>query len=214
MARPSKAERRLISSLRDAFGVHISTLLLCGYGEERTLSSRDFLIESAGDDGRVMEVRLISIAEGPANTQPSLPHRKEPLVLLALLHILLSRGGALTEGLSLARGEVADLLGWNDTAEFRAIIAGAVTKYFHTYYQRTGPDIRAEKALNDYTLKSRIINCYGFRDAGVDEADNTPTDFVNFNGDFVESLSKRNILKIDWHRVKSVTPLPVEFFNL
>jgi len=36
---------------------------------------------------------------------------------------------------------------------------------------------------------------------------------VTFGPDFVEPLRQGNLFGIDWGRVESLTPLPVEFYN-
>jgi hypothetical protein len=210
MGRPSKAEQKLIDFSKEAFGEHLSELLLSGYGEQHTRSSRDFAVELA--EGKTdTPLHLIFVSEGPATTQISLPRGKEPLVLLALLQLLMKKRGDLIGKLSYKPVEVLKLLRWGNTTKAELTFADAVTKYFHSFYQLNGSmGNQSSKATSDSALKLRLISCHGFSSGDRRKA---PPDFVTFNPDFVERLQERKLLGIDWDMVKAFTPLPAEFFN-
>jgi hypothetical protein len=215
MARPSKAERRLIDFSREAFGEHLSELLLYGYSEERKLSSRDFIVELADDESPQRQLRLMFVAEGPSSIQPSLPHGKEALVILALLKLLVRKGGGATYTLTYTRKELFKLLGWNDTAQLRELLDVSVTKYFHTFYQLSDDSSDKSKSSKpERTIKIRTLTGQYFVSGKGTSSSNSKTDAVTFNIDFIEPLKERKLLGIDWNQVNSLITLPVEFFNL
>jgi hypothetical protein len=208
MARPSKAEQKLIDFSREAFGEHLSALLLSGYGERHAPLSRDFAVKLAEDDTDT-PLQLIFVSEGPSTTQLSLPGGKEPLVLLALLQLLMKKPGAFTGRLSYKPVEVLKLLGWANTTQ--ATLDEAMTKYFHSFYQLNGRMVNlSSKAASDYAVKLRLISSHGFSSGGGKKA---PLDSITFSLDFVEHLRERKLFGIDWDGVNALTLLPAEFFN-
>jgi hypothetical protein len=210
MARRSKGEQKLIDFSRESFGDRLSELLLCGYGEERVLSSRDFAVKLAGHDEAEMQLRLMFVAEAPAGANTSLPHLKEPLVLLALLRLLLGKGRGSNGRLSYSCDDVLGLLGWPGTPESWTTVASSVTKYFHAFYQLNGRGgIRSENAR-----KLRPLARYDFAVREKAESESRMTAAVTFGLDFIEPLRRGKLLGMDWGRVESLTPLPAEFFNL
>jgi hypothetical protein len=213
MARPSKAEQKLIDFSREAFGEYLSALLLSGYGDDHALSSQDYAVELAEGETDT-QLQLMFVAEGPSTIQPSLPRRKEPLVLLALLRMLMKRGADLTDRLSYRHKEVLKLLGWGDTTKDEGTLTEAVTKYFHVFYQLNVSHEQSGSEGSDSTYKLRIISSYTFNSGDGSKAGKAAPDSITFCRDFVEHLCKRKLLGIDWERVKGLTPLPSEFFNL
>lgn len=214
MARQLKAKQRLIDFSRESFGDHLSELLLCGYGEQRILSSRDFAIKLADRKETETQLRLMFVAEGPASTQPSLPRGKEPLVLLALLQLLMSKGGESIYRLTYTCDDLMKLLGWENTAQSKSRVDVSVTKYFHTFYQLS--DDSPGKVTGSGSERTRKVRALAGQDFAGEESGlgNSMIRAVSFGIDFIEPLKKRNLLGIDWNLVQSVTALPVEFFNL
>jgi hypothetical protein len=213
IARPSKAEQKLIDFSRESFGEHLSVLLLSGYGEGHVSSSRDFVIELAGEETET-HLQLIFVAEGPSTTESALPCRKEPLVLLALLQKFMRKSGELTGRLSYKRVEVLKLLGWGNTLESQTTFSIAVMKYFHTFYQLSDDgNEQAKKTSPGITHKLRLMSSHSFNDEQGGKAGRSEA-YVAFSLDFIESLVKRNLFGIDWKEAKRLTPLPAEFFNL
>ena len=192
----------------------MSALLLAGYGYERAPSSRDFAVELAVEEETGAQLHLILAAEGPASIQPSLPRGKEPLVLLALLQMLMKKRGDLAGRVSYMPIDVLKLLGWGNTAKEREIFAEALIKYFHVFYQLSGNVEQPGREESDSTCKLRIISCHGFSNADGSKGRKRTPDFITFSLDFIEHLRKRKLLGIDWERVKRLTPLPADFFNL
>lgn len=213
MTRQSKAERELIAYTKKTFGEHLGDLLLCGYGEEGAPSSRDFIVESAGAGEAATRSRLMFVAEGPAGTIPCLPSRKEPLVLLALIQLLIGDLAA-EGGRHLTCGDVPALLGWDETDESHETVAAAVTKYFHTFYQLVGgSDIGGGGGPQEFTRKLRLLSWYEVSGVGSGKEGGVRC-AVAFSPEFVEALRRGELLGIDWKRVKGLTSLPLEFFNL
>lgn len=215
MARPSKAEQRLIDFSKEAFGEHLSELLLYGYIEARTLSSRDFTIELADAEDTKMQLRLMFVAEGPASIQPSLPHGKEVLVILALLKLLMRKSGEPTYNLNYTRNELLKLLGWNNTAQSLALLDVSITKYFHTFYQLSdGSSVKSRSRELERTIKLRALTGQYFSSGKGASSGISKTNAVTFSSDFIEPLKERKLFGIDWSQVYNLITLPVEFFNL
>lgn len=215
MTRQSKAERELIAYAKKTFGEHLCDLLLCGYGEEGAPSSRDFVVELAGGGEAATRSRLMFIAEGPAGTSPCLPSRKEPLVLLALIQLLMGGDVAAEGGRHLTCVGVPALLGWDETDESRETVAAAVTKYFHSFYQLIdGPNIGGGGRPRESTRKLRPFGGYEVAGGVGSRKEGDAKCSVTFNPEFTEALGRGMLLGIDWKRVKGLTPLPLEFFNL
>jgi hypothetical protein len=211
MARRSKAEQKLIDFTRGSFGDRLSELLLCGYGEERVLSSRDFVVELAGRDATEEQSRLMFVAEGSAGASSSLPYRKEPLVLLALLRLLPAEGRGSAGRLSYSYSDVLEVLGWGATAESLETVSISVTKYFHAFYQLSG---QGHGGRSEHAHKLHPLTRYEFYGGEKAGSESGMTFSITFGLDLVETLRRGNLLGLDWGRVESLTPLPVEFFNL
>ncbi|HEX8721815.1 MAG TPA: hypothetical protein VF736_14365 [Pyrinomonadaceae bacterium] len=211
MIRQPKAERELIAYAKKTFGEHLGALLLCGYGEEGAPSSRDFVVESAGGGEAATRSRLMFVAEGPAGTSPCLPRRKEPLVLLALIQLLMGGGAAAGGGRRVAAGDVPAILGWDETDKSREAVTAAAARYFHTFYQLVdGPQTGGGRGPGESTRKLRLLSGYEVGGGAGGGAECS----VSFNPEFAEALRRGQFLGIDWKRVKGLTPLPLEFFNL
>jgi hypothetical protein len=215
MVRPSRAEQKLIDFSRETFGIPLSELLLCGYGEARPLSSRDFVIELTGNESREKLLRMIFVAEGPASTQPSLPLGKEPLVLLALIWHLINSAKESTYNLTYTCNDLLELLEWEDTSQSRTQIQVSVTKYFHSFYQLSNETSdEATRGRCEYVRKVRSINEHYFAIEDNVPLESLTTDFVVFSLNFIKTLNERKLLGVDWEQVKAFTPQPIEFFNL
>lgn len=215
MTRQSKAERELIVYAKKTFGEHLGDLLLCGYGEEGAPSSRDFVIELTGGGEAATRSRLMFVAEGAAGTSPCLPSRKEPLVLLALIQLLMGGGVAAEGGRHITCGDVPAILGWDETDESRETVAAAVTKYFHTFYQLVdGSGTSGGRVPQELSRKLRLFSVCEVVGGAESSKGNDMKCSVAFSADFAESLRWGELLGIDWKKVKELTPLPLEFFNL
>jgi len=215
MARRSKAEQKLIDFSRESFGDRLSELLLCGYGEERVLSSCDLVIKSVDSAEAETSLRLIIISEAPAAVSPALPRRRDPLVLLALLRLYLTKGAEPTGRMLYTSGELLNILGWSITSGSMVAAADAVTKYFHLFYQ-LGDGSRAAAAEQPSEHLHKLRPLCGYHSVSGEGAGlgSKVTEGVTFSLDFVGPLSRRKLFGVDWDRVESLTPLPVEFFNL
>jgi hypothetical protein len=215
MTRQPKAEHELIALTKKTFGEHLSELLLCGYGEDRAPSSRDLVVELIDGGEVVTRLRLMFVAEGPAGTAPCLPRRKEPLVLLALIQLLTGGGGAVEDGQHLTCSNVLALLGWDETDESLEMVETAVTRYFHTFYQLVdGSGTGGGRALQGFTRKLRLFSGYEVVGGAESRKGDGAKCSVAFSPDFAEALRRGELLGIDWKRVKGLTSLPLEFFNL
>ena len=104
---------------------------------------------------------LIFVAEAPAASEPSLPKGKEPLVLMALLRLLLRGAGSLTGRCYYDHHSLLELLEWGDTETARAAVTGALTKYFHSFYQLSGgKGAAAGRGFGNHTSKVRPLAGY------------------------------------------------------
>src|SRR5438128_39142 len=81
-------ERRLVAFAQEQFGERLCTFLLAGLGEEGAGQRWRFVINYVGEDTSLLSRRVQVITYEPEDGSSYLPRRRDPLVLLALLHLL------------------------------------------------------------------------------------------------------------------------------
>jgi hypothetical protein len=179
-------------------------------GEEGAGRRWLFTITYAGGDGARLQRRVEAISHEPADGPALFPRRRDPLVLLALLRLLLSGGHASWYELSYDRRDVLSLLGWGDSREEASEIDEAVERYSLITF-RWGMS-RAELArsnLSSYTAKEGVISEYRTIDEGEQEGQmRRVVNWAVFSSQFIEGLKRRTLFEINWNRVTSVSYAP------
>jgi hypothetical protein len=195
------AEQCLISYMQEAFGP-LASLLLTGYRESEIKQSRAFTILT--DNSGVKTRHSITLRAGDAS---GLPHRREPMVLLALLKISLI--GDQCSAIPSPTDAVRRLLGWEKSEDTDHAISTAIRKYFNVCYIRTDdiaytfPD-RSEKLIGMYHL---IRYC----EFGTDTLDREPKDrfggiAVEFSANVVKEVFERRLFRINWPAIVFLGP--------
>jgi hypothetical protein len=202
---PSRRERLLLKFALDTFGEPLSQFLISGLGEEE--GGRIWLFTVAFTDHRDTICRrdLRVEADELPDVVTLLPRRREPLVMLALLRLLMSRK-PFSSSMFYDQEEVLGLLEWKDTFDSRLSIDETVERYADISYRwaLSGKEL-AEKNLSRCQGCSRFVSGYGYRDA-EEEGDvrrSRVTNRVNFAAEFISELTNRSLFGVDWNNVSS-----------
>lgn len=204
--RLSVSERRLLEFALDLFGEPLSRFLLSGIGEE--VKARAWLFTASFASGRgAPRSREIKVEPDDIPGEPRvLPGRREPLVILALLRLLIKARGQSSHNLSYGHEQVLNLLGWEDTEAVRSDIDRAVKRYARLSYSwRLSEEELAERRLSFYDAEGRFVSGYGQYNAEEDGEYKRMTNNVNFSSVFVEGLTSRTSFGVDWNRVREIT---------
>lgn len=200
------AEHRLVNEMQQRLGAPLSTFLLTGYCEAELKQSITYLIWTAQHQGPRrywLNVRTIDVL--------GLPCQREPLVLLALLRVLLTRDELTIGVVPFPAPEVHQVLGWQNTDETNSIINQALNKYFNLSYRKMYyqhdlfPDATAF-AGQEY----RLLTSYEF---SVESEDGEPGQDlaymdVSLNFELVEGIRDKRLFGLDWKAVTSMQRLP------
>jgi hypothetical protein len=211
MTERSDAERQLIRFAREEFGEPLSALLLAGYGEDKRVRSRRFVIDLEDESGGRQQRYLKIVADRLLNARAQLPSGREPLVLLAVIRLLLNEGAEIPRRLAYPRNAMLRLLGCRCSSVSWEFVNGAVTKYFNLSYQPVDSlnELTGRSAI-EYTCMHRIITGHGT--LGGLKVRGQPEQRiygeVTFNLHFIERLRRRSLFDMDWGRVHSISQLP------
>lgn len=204
----SQPERRLIKFAIDTFGEPLSRFLLSGLGEERE-EGRIWLFTIAftAHHGVNMNREVKVEADDLPDIVTSLPQRREPLVILALLWLLLAGSGSSSSSLSYQQEEVLGLLGWQNDTQSRLAIDEAVNRYVDLSYRWTlSGDELAEKNYPHYRGWARFVSGCGYRDIEQGESGRMRrvANRVEFASEFVSDLMSRSLFGVYWNKVVSL----------
>ncbi len=203
--RLSGSERRLLEFALDLFGEPLSKFLLSGIGEEA--ESQAWLFRVSFDDGSgVIRSREIRVEPDDIPREPRvLPRRREPLVILALLRLLIETHGPSSSTLPYSQEQVLNLLGWKDDKAPRSAIDQAVKRYARLLYSwRLGQEELTERKLSFYDAEERFVSGYGFYNAEQDGEDRRVANTVDFSSVFVEGLTRRACFDVNWNRINEI----------
>lgn len=202
----SRPERRLLKFAIDVFGVPLSGFLLAGLGEE--VAARSWLFSvTFEDDGGATRQRAIRVeADERPDIDTSLPGRKEPLVLMAFLWVLMRERKSLDYCLSYDREEVLRVLGWDETPELLSVVDEAVNRYVNlTYTWTLSAEELAERKLNKYRGWTRFISGCGYVDYEDDDGVlKRESSYVTFSDEFIRELRRRSEFEVRWDRVREM----------
>lgn len=203
----SRLERRLLKFAINTFGALLGSFLLSGLGEE-DVGARSWLFSiTFDDDGGTSRRREIRIeADDLPDVITSLPSRKEPLVLMALLWLLMRDHKAPASRLSYDRNEVLRLLGWDETTESLHAVDEAVDRYVDLNYRWTlSAEELSERDLNKFRGWTRFVTGCGYRD---EEDDNGTmkrvSNYISFSVEFIRELTGRSVFDVRWDSVREM----------
>ena len=203
---PTRSERRLLKFALDRFGEMLTRFLLTGFGEEKVAPRWNFAIAFTGADGTLQKRHLGVITHEPADGSSCLPRGRDPLALIALLHLLLHERRGESDVLVFHEAEALRLLGWKDTEEHRDEIDEAIRRYFlMTYEWGMNSSELTRNNLDSYSAGGSLILQYrtsGHRTAegGVERTYHS----VKFCDMLVDSLVSRTLFEVAWDKVKAI----------
>lgn len=204
--RLSGSERRLLEYALDLFGESLCKFVLSGIGEEAEASV--WLFRVSFDDGSgVIRSREIRVEPDDIPREPRvLPGRREPLVILALLRLLIEPHGPSSSTLSYSQEQVLNLLGWKDDETARSSIDQAVKRYARLAYRWVlGGEELVERKLSFYEAEARFVSGYGFYGAEEGGEHRRVANRVDFASEFIEELIRRALFGVDWNRVSGIS---------
>jgi hypothetical protein len=202
----SDSERALLEFALDQFGEPLSRFLLSGLGEEAAARVWLFTVSFANEPGAGRSRRIKVEPDDIPGTPCVLPRRREPLAMLALLHLLIESRRQSSSALSYKQEEVLSLLGWEDAAKTLSAIDEAVKRYASLSYSwGLSREELTERKLSFYNAESRFVSGYGYYNAEEDGEDKRIMNNVYFSSVFVEGLTHRTGFNVDWNRVSEIT---------
>jgi hypothetical protein len=128
---PTEAERDLLDTARRVLGDNLYGFLLCGLGGPHD-HRRHYTAKSTRERGSGLVHQLEVVGE----SEKGLPGGRDPVVMAALLHLLLT-GGRGQDEVVFREQELLGILSWPDTRESRMAVETAVGRYYNTAYHRT-----------------------------------------------------------------------------
>jgi hypothetical protein len=202
----SERERALLEFALDTFGEPLSQLILAGLGEEAEARSWLFTVTFEDERGAARRREIKLEPDERPDVVTLLPRGREPLVILALLRLLIEDPQRSSSTLSYKQEGVLDLLGWEDTADVRSAIDGAVERYAGLSYSwgLSGEEL-AERSLSFYDAEGRFVSGYGHYNAEESGGYKRVADTVAFSSVFVEGLMRRTLFNVDWNSVRELS---------
>jgi len=202
--RLSGSERRLLEFALDLFGEPLSKFLLSGIGEE--IEAQVWLFGVSFDDGSgVARAREIRVEPDDIPREPRvLPGRREPLIMLALLRLLIETHGP-SSSLSYSQEQVLNLLGWENDETPRSAIDQAVKRYARLAYRwGLSPEELVDRRLSFYDSEARFVTGYRHYGTGEGEEYKSVAKNVDFASEFVDELTRRKLFNVDWNGVSRI----------
>lgn len=202
----NRREWQLLKFALGRFGEPLSRFLLMGLGEDETPSQRIFTVAFADKDGARYERRISVTAEDrDSSLLPCLPRGREPLALLAFLHLLVEGRKLSSFALEYEQQEVLRLLGWEDTEETRQALDDTVGRYFCLDYRwgLSREELDAQ-GLAFYNAASRLVSASGSDSVREGERVRRVRSEVAFSDVFVKELLGRSLFGVNWDAVRNV----------
>lgn len=136
---PTEAENDLLDTAQRVLGTNLFEFLLSGLGEPHQ-PRRRYTAKSMREHGPGLTYQLEAVAE----TKKGLPGGRDPVVMAALLHLLLT-GGKGQDEVVYTDKELLGVLSWADTRESRRSMNTSIERYYNAAFHRTsreplGPD--------------------------------------------------------------------------
>lgn len=203
---PNRVERLLLKFALERFGEPLSRFLLTGLGEEETPRRRLLTVAFSDRQGVRYERRVsVTAEERVEGLLPCLPRDREPLVMLAFLHLLIEGRKLSSFALEYEQREVLQLLGWEDTEEARQSLDDAVGRYFCLDYrwELSGGELAA-KGLAFYNAASRFVSGSGSDSITEGGRVMRVRSEVTFSDVFVTELLGHSLFGVNWDGVISM----------
>ena len=207
--RQTKAAEQLIKYVQAEFGEHLAALMLGDYGSRRRRQWQTFLV-TLSDRDQKLELNI----EIKTEHRWGLACGQEPLVIIALLKLMLSRDELHTGRSSYTYQELLMLLGWRDSKRSRDRICDAIDINFIQSFNLSSDGDEIQTPMF-YLRRQHMMTGYEFIDKvkGSEqwgEIGSYRGDFlIDFNLDFIRALRERSLLGINWNLVTDVTRLPL-----
>jgi hypothetical protein len=136
---PTEAEHDLLDTARRVLGGNLFEFLLSGLGGPHDRRRR-YTATSIREHGAGLIYQLEAVCE----SEKGLPGGRDPVVMAALLHLLLT-GGRGRDEVVFTDEELLGVLSWPDTRESRRSMNTAIERYYDAAYHRKsreplGPD--------------------------------------------------------------------------
>lgn len=209
-------EQRLLDFAHEQFGEPLAQFLLAGLAEDGTAQSWLFTVQFT-NDGATLH-REIQVSAGKQPDGPDrLPQRREPLVILALLKLLILRNQISSASLSYNLEEILEVLGWKDTARSRRLIDEAVERYSSLMYRwALSADELALRRLSFYNSTECFVSGFSRLDEEGKHGDDVirVINRIDFSKEFLEGLRQRSLFEIDWNTVQSIIRIPRPYRNI
>lgn len=201
----SAGERMLLEYALDLFGDPLSQFLLSGLGEEDEARVWVFSVTFAGRLGAIYKREIRVEPDKFPRIRNLLPRRREPLVMVALLHLLMGEGKSSSPTLSYQQEDVLALLGWNNTAKARSSIDRAVQRYARLLYRwNLGGRELSDINLPFYEGESRLVSGHSHHDAEENGRYKRVANRVEFGVSSPEELRGRSLFDINWDSVSEI----------
>lgn len=202
----SSSERQLLKFSLDTFGESLSRILLAGLGEEGREPRRLlFMISYSDAEFATYQCRLQVITYELSESESYLPHRRDPLVLLSLLRLLLPETGDPGTELTFNPEDVVAALGWPDTDQARGEVDEAIERYSALTYIWI---LSGGKSAHKERVKGREQIFSNYQTVAEEvEGQGTPLRALSrvvFNTFFINNLRHRTLFGVDWDRVTSI----------
>lgn len=198
----STSERQLLKFAVDNFGESLCRILLAGLGWDGGEQRWHFSIVFT-DMGEATYECHLQIITYELDDESFLPRRRDPLVLLALLQLVLDEAKNTKTELMFKPEDVLSGLNWQDTDEARREIDEAVERYSALTYMWI---------LNygDTTQKRKVkgMECLfsNFRTLDEEGENGRRQEFrhIVFDTAFLNNLRRRKLFGVNWERVTSI----------
>lgn len=202
----SAGEKTLLEFALDTFGEPLSQLLLAGLSEEAPARSWLFTITFDDERGAALRREVKLEPDERPDVVTLLPRRREPLVILALLRLLIEVPQRSSSSLSYKQEQVLNLLEWEDTVDVRSIIYEVVERYARLSYSwgLSGEEL-AEKNLSFYEAEGRFVSGYSHYNVEENTEHKLMADTVEFSSVFVEGLMRRILFNVNWDGVSELS---------
>lgn len=202
----SDRERETLGFVLDLCGEQLSNFLLTGLGEHTASRQRRFTITFTRPEGTLnkREVNVIAYTRGEV-PNPSLPRRKEPLVMVALLRLLIDEHKMSSFTMAYEQEEVLDLLGWDLTEDTVLALDEAVRRYNSLHYKwALSKEELSAKGLAFYNGEASFITGYAYETDEVEGEVMRVSNEVTYAREFVRELIGRSLFGINWDKVGSM----------
>jgi hypothetical protein len=199
----SVGERILLEFALNTFGEPLSQLILAGLSEEAEARFWFFTVTFEDAQGAIRRREIKIEPDERPDVITLLPWRREPMVILALLHLLLANHQRASAKLSYGQDEVLGLLEWEDNAESRFTLDQSVERYARLSYNwKLSHEELTKGNLAYYYGSSRFVSGYGNENRREDGQATLLISWIEFSSNFVQGLLGHSLWGVNWDSVR------------